>query len=72
MSVGVNLSFDDLQAVLRLYNLRWWAEIKNWKERNTDYWLWLVSCPDNRNNIITETGQSLGDTIDKLLHRALE
>ena len=72
MSVGVNLSFDDLQAVLRLYNLRWWAEIKNWKERNTDYCLWLVSCPDNRNNIITETGQSLGDTNDKLLHRALE
>lgn len=72
MSVGVTLSVDDLQAIARLYRLRWSGEIKNWKERDTDYCMWFVSCPDSRNSLIIETGQSLANTIDKLLQRALK
>ena len=72
MSIGVDLSDEDLEAVRRLFNLRWGGDIKNWKERDVDGCLWLVSCPDKSNNIITETGQSLADTINTLLERALQ
>ena len=72
MSIGVSLTNNDLQAIKRLYNVRWGGQIKNWKERDTDYCLWTVSCPDVKNNNITETGQSLADTITKLLERALK
>lgn len=44
--VGVKLSTKDLQAIAKLYEIRWSADIRNWKERDTDYCLWLVSCPD--------------------------
>ena len=72
MSIGVSLTNNDLQAIKRLYNVRWGGQIKNWKERDTDYCLWVVSCPDVKNNNITETGQSLADTITKLLETALK
>jgi len=72
MSVGVKLTNIDLQAIKKLYEVRWSAEIRNWKERDTDYCMWLVSCPDVRNCIITETGQSLADTITKLLQRVFK
>ena len=71
MSIGVNLTNEDLQAIKKLYSTRWGGDIKNWKERDTDYCLWIVSCPDKRNQYITETGQSLADTITRLLEKAL-
>lgn len=67
MSVGVNLSTEDLQAVAKLYAVRWGANIKNWKERDTDYCQWLVSCPNHKNSWISRTGTSLAETITKLL-----
>ena len=69
MSIGVTLKDEDLEAVRKLYALRWTADIKNWKERDTDYCLWIVSCPDKGNTIISETGHSLSDTIERLLNR---
>ena len=71
MSVGVKLTNTDLQAVKKLYEVRWSAEIKNWKERDTDYCIWIVSCSTLKGEFITETGQSLADTIEELLERAL-
>jgi len=67
MALGVKLSIEDLQAVARLYEVRWAANIKNWKERDTDYCLWLVSCPDQQNSWVTHTGISLAKTITSLL-----
>lgn len=72
MSIGVNLTEEDLQAVRKLYATRWAGDIKNWKERDTDYCLWIVSCPDKNNGIISETGQSLAEVIDNLLERVFE
>ena len=69
MSVGVKLTQIDLQAIKKLYEVRWSADIRNWKERDTDYCLWTVSCPDKKNSYITETGTSLADTISTLLER---
>ena len=71
MSIGVTLTDKDLEAIRKLYTIRWSADIKNWKERDTDYCLWIVTCPDQRNTSITETGQSLSDTIERLLNSAL-
>ncbi len=71
MSIGVILTEDDLAAIKQLYILRWSAEIRNWKERNTDYCLWKVSCPDRKGQYITESGQSLAKIIYILLKRAL-
>ena len=71
MSIGVTLSQQDLEAIHTLFLKRWSANISNWNERNTDYCVWLVHCPDSVGNQITETGTSLADTIDKILHRAL-
>ena len=71
MSIGITLTDEDLQAIKRLYKLRWGGNIQNWKERDTDYCMWIVSCPDKRNQILIETGQSLAKTIDILLERVL-
>ena len=71
MSVGVALTQQDLNAVRELYAKRWTAEINNWKERDTDYCMWIVRCPDIKGNQITETGASLAGVITKLLQRAL-
>ena len=69
MSIGVNLSDNDLQAIRILYKMRWAADIKNWKERDVDECMWLVSCPNKKNEILTETGYPLADVIYKLLQR---
>jgi hypothetical protein len=67
MSVGVDLSDEDLAAVRLLYKVRWTARLTTWKERDTDYCMWFVECPDQAGGFITETGQSLSDTIYRLL-----
>ena len=72
MSIGVILTDEDLQAIKKLYQVRWTADIGNWKERGTEnFCLWKVTCPDQHNNSITEWGSSLADTIDKLLVRVV-
>ena len=72
MSIGVILTDEDLQAIKRLYNVRWGGNILNWNVRDSDYCMWIVSCPDKRNQILIETGQSLAKTIDILLERVLK
>ena len=67
--IGVELSDGDLEAIRVLYRRRWSAEIYNWKERDTDYCMWFVRIPDNNNQLILETGQSLEETIYRLLLR---
>jgi len=67
MYIGVDVSDKDLEAVKHLYKVRWTAQISNWKERDTDYCMWAVMCPDLQGHFITETGNSLADTIYKLL-----
>jgi len=67
MIIGVQLTQEDLRAVKKLFKVRWTATITNWKERETDYCMWSVSCPDKKNHHITETGNSLADTINALL-----
>jgi hypothetical protein len=69
MSIGVELSDEDLEAIRHLYKVRWTANIHTWKERDTDYCLWFVSCPNLTGSFITETGNSLADTIYKLLEK---
>ena len=72
MSLGVTLTQDDLKAIRRLFEQRWTAEIMNWKERDTDYCMWFVRCPDKTGQHITTTGQSLATTIDRALSKALD
>ena len=72
MSIGVNLTEEDLQAIRKLYCLRWTGDIRNWKERGVEECLWMVSCPDKHGNWIVETGQSLAQTIEILLKKAKE
>lgn len=67
MIVGINLSTEDLYAIAKLYEVRWSAIIRNWKERDTDYCQWIISCPDHRNHWVTHTGTSLAETITVLL-----
>ncbi len=67
--IGVELSDGDLEAIRVLYRARWSAELYNWKERGTDYCMWFVRIPDARNRFLVETGQSLEDTIYRLLLR---
>ena len=69
MSIGIDLSDEDLQAVRRLYEVRWSATIQNWKERDTDYCQWQVTCPDLTGHWITETGLSLEAVIANLLDK---
>jgi len=71
MSVGVELSDEDLEAVRFLFRVRWTADIRTWKERGTDFCMWFVQCPDQAGRLITETGQSLEQTIYKLLAKIL-
>ena len=68
----MTLTDEDLQAVGKLYRLRWAATIRNWKERDTDYCLWIVECPNKDNVICIESGTRLSKVIDKLLAKALE
>ena len=72
MSVGVKLSSEDLAAIAKLYDLRWAADIRNWKERGVEGCLWVVKGPNTRNEWLSETGTSLSQTIDNLLKQALE
>ena len=71
MSIGVELSYEDLEAVRYLYRVRWTAAITTWKERDTDYCMWFVRCPDQKGNFVTEAGNSLADTIDRLLAKVI-
>ena len=64
---GVILTKEDLQAIKKLYKVRWSANIRNWNERNVEGCLWKVMAPDLSGNWVTETGSSLAKTIYKLL-----
>ena len=65
--VGVQLTQEDLQAIEKLYRVRWNATISNWKEKGCEGCLWRVTCPDLNNHIRTESGLILSDTIEKIL-----
>ena len=67
MSIGVELSDKDLEAIRYLFRVRWDAEITNWKERGTDYCMWFVKCSDLNEIQVTQNGLSLADTIYELL-----
>ena len=67
MAVGVKLSEEDLKAVAQLYEVRWSADIRNWKERGVDGCLWVVICPDLNGNWVIRTGTSLAETIIRIL-----
>lgn len=67
MTVGVELTDEDLKAVRLLYKVRWTAQLNTWKERDTDYCLWFVTCPDLAGNLVSETGNVLSDVIHSLL-----
>ena len=34
--IGVELNENDLEAIKKLYSVRWWAEISNWKEKDCE------------------------------------
>ena len=65
----VFLDSEDLLAIERLYNLRWWAEISNWKERGCEGCLWRVTIPNVNNHIISEHGTKLSEVIDEVLEQ---
>ena len=65
--LGVQLRQKDLQAIEKLFRVRWNATISNWKERGCEGCLWKVTCPDTNNHIITKNGLILSETIEKLL-----
>ena len=70
--LGVELSNADLQAIKKLYQVRWTAEITNWKEKGCDGCMWKVTCPDKNNKLRVQYGQVLSDTIEKLLKQVKE
>ena len=70
--LGVELSNADLQAIKKLYRVRWTAEIINWKEKGCDGCMWKVTCPDKNNKLIVQYGQVLSDTIEELLKQEKE
>lgn len=70
--LGVELSNADLQAIKKLYRVRWTAEIINWKEKGCDGCMWKVTCPDKNNKLIVQYGQVLSNTIEKLLKQVKE
>ena len=70
-TIGVELSDDDLEALRTLYRLRWTATIHTWKERDTDFCLWFVTCPNAQGEFLIQSGHNLADTIDKLLKKAI-
>ena len=65
--VGVNLTKQDLEAIKKIFEVRWSADIRNWKERGVDGCSWMVTCPDKQGNWVTKTGLSLAETINNLL-----
>lgn len=67
MRIGSELSKEDLRAVAKLFRLRWSADIRNWKERDTDYCLWRVICPDKSGTWHSKTGHNLAEVINQLL-----
>tara|TARA_R110002020_G_scaffold54865_3_gene152599 strand:- start:825 stop:1043 length:219 start_codon:yes stop_codon:yes gene_type:complete len=67
--LGVFLDSEDLLAIERLYNLRWRAEIKNWKEKGCDDCMWTVTTPNETNYIISERGPKLAPVIDRILEK---
>ena len=67
MAVGVKLSEEDLKAVAQLYEVRWSADIRNWKERGVDGCQWMVTYPDLNGNWVIRTGTSLAETIIRIL-----
>ena len=70
--VGVQLTQEDLQAIEKLFRVRWNATISNWKEKGWDGCMWRVTCPDMNNYIHTENGQILSETIEKILEEIKE
>ena len=70
--VGVQLTQEDLQAIEKLFRVRWNATISNWKEKGCEGCLWRVTCPDTRNRIVTESGSILAETIEKILEEIKE
>ena len=70
--LGVELSNADLQAIKKLYRVRWTAEIINWKEKGCDGCMWKVTCPDKNNKLRVQYGQVLSDTIEELLKQVKE
>ena len=69
MPIGVTLSDKDVEAIKRLYEVRWCANIRNWNEREVDDCMWIGHCPDRTNNIISELGFPLHKVIDRLLDK---
>lgn len=69
MPVGVTLSDKDIAAIKRLYEVRWCADIRNWKEREVEGCMWIVQCPDRTNNTVCELGFPLHEVIDRLLDK---
>jgi len=69
--VGVNLTKKDLESIQKLYSVRWSADIRNWKERNVDGCMWMVTAPDKSGSWVTKTGSCLSNTIYDLL-RSIE
>ena len=67
MAEGVELSQEDSEDVAKLFKVRYSAIIRNWNERGVDGCLWFVSCPNLKNEWVTQTGTSLSDTIMNLL-----
>ena len=70
--LGVELSNKDLLAIKKLYQVRWTAEITNWKEKGCDGCMWKVTCPDKNNKLRVQYGQVLSDTIEDLLKQIKE
>ena len=70
--VGVQLTQEDLQAIEKLFRVRWNATISNWKEKGCDGCMWKVTCPDKNNKLVVQYGQVLSDTIEKLLIQVKE
>ena len=70
--VGVQLTQEDLQAIEKLFRVRWNATISNWKEKGCEGCMWRVTCPDLNNKILTESGLILSETIEKILEEIKE
>lgn len=67
--IGVALDENDLEAIRKLYSIRWWAKISNWKERDCEGCLWGVTIPNDNNHIISAHGNKLSDTIENVLQQ---
>jgi len=69
VSVGIELSDEDLLAVKKLYSVRWSADIRNWNERGVQGCMWFVTCPDRKGNWLIETNSSLHEAIYSILDK---